>query len=329
MKKNEAKRFFTGALASLLQNGLSLKDALDCMQSIHFLSGGFLDKGVGVQKKAALISDCAKELNTYLAEGSLFSVAIKKCSVLRFDSVSVAFIASAEKGGSLEKTFRFLSEREEKRSLQKKKVLSACVYPLFVSGIAFIGSFLLRALFSSSLLTALSGSEESALYSHNSFWGLICANFFLLCSVILLFFVLRHFLKANVEADIFRIIEFLVGQGKSLVSALEVSILLVPRNVKMQQKILESIEALEAGFSAKEALGRQFPAVHLYMALAEQNGSLSAAFLHISNYFKSKAEAQEKTVLSLLEPFVMVILALYIIILLKTVIAPLLFATGL
>ena len=89
MSKKEIVQF-TSVLSELLSSDMTLRSALEIMSDM-----------TGLRRACAL---AASEIKSYLAEGSRFSIALKKCQSLSFDDVYIAFVCSAEKSGNLEKT---------------------------------------------------------------------------------------------------------------------------------------------------------------------------------------------------------------------------------
>ena len=309
MSKKEIVQF-TSVLSELLSSDMTLRSALEIMSDM-----------TGLRRACAL---AASEIKSYLAEGSRFSIALKKCQSLSFDDVYIAFVCSAEKSGNLEKTMEFLKKREEGKSNRSAKLLAMCAYPMFVILVTFVGGIVLSS-FATQLVADLSGTFDFVAYKKSVASGCVQANFFLAFAAFVLIKLLQNLLNKNIRLDIFRILDFMSESGIGFYSALETSLLLAEKNVKVKNEILSAMEDVSLGKKIGESVGNFGKDFKLYAQVAENSGDLGKVFKQICSSLESKFSRLEKICMDLTSPVIISVAGIYIIILLKKVVMPVLF----
>ena len=312
MSKKEMLQF-TATLSELLESDLTLRASLEIMSQM-----------TGLKKNCSL---AAAEIKSYLAEGSRFSIALTKCHALTFDEVYIAFICSAEKSGNLEKTVDFLKRREQGKSNRFGKLLTICAYPSFVIFVTFIGGILV-SIFSPQLVSDLTGNFDFEEYKRNVAFGCIQANMFL--TVVMFAFIkfLHDFLTKNALLDVFKILDFMNESGVDFYTSLETSLLLADKNQKLKNQILKTMEDVSIGKKIGESIGNFGKNFRLYAQVAECSGNLEKTFKQICHSLESKFSRLEKLSMDLTNPVMILVAGIYIIILLKNIIMPVLFNFG-
>lgn len=304
---------FTSTLSELLSSDMTLHSALEIMSGM-----------TGLHKNCNM---AACEIKSYLAEGSKFSLALKKCQILNFDEAYIAFVCSAEKSGNLERTVSFLKEREKNKVNRFTKLLTMCVYPGFVILLTFIGG-LIMAFYSTKLVVDLTGNFDFDVYKKNVVTGCIEANLFLLFSAAGLIYVLKSYLDKTILLDVFTVLDFVTESGVELCSGLETAVLIAEKNMKIKNQILKTIEDIYGGKKIGEAIGNFGKNFKLYAQVAEHSGLLNKVFKQICGSLKSKFSKTEKICMELINPVIMCVVGIYIIILLKKIVMPVLFNFG-
>ena len=303
---------FTKKISDLLNAGLSLQQSLDSVSSMRGCSPA--------------VRKASHSLAKLLEEGNPLSAAFRQCAEIDFPELYVSFISSCEENGKLAQTFSFLLAQEEKKSEHRNKILGVSVYPAFVVFAAFAGSILLLS-FSDTLSPGIGTSDKASLQS-GSFTGLVSANSFLVFAVAGLVFALRKIFSANSYLDVYRIIDFSLGSGMNLYDALKSALLCAGKNHGLKNKIICVLHELESGSPASHAFAKLGEKIRPYFETAERTGSLSAAVRELLCAEEKAQGGREKLCSDLIEPAVLCLIAVYIIILLKTVVSPLLFSYG-
>jgi len=304
---------FVKVINSLLDSNIALSKALSIMQKMK-----------SVRKT---VRNAAKEIDTYLQQGSLFSVALKKCSSIEFNSIYGAFVSCAENGGSIKKVFDFLYLREYGLRNKKQKLLLSITYPLFVTIIAMVGCIMLM-IYGKNIIPNITGNFNFDLYKKNAIKGCITANIFLMVCISIFTYFLRQLFSKEECVDAFKILSFLTASGVDFYNSLKTSLLATKNNKKLKEQIIFALFDLEHGYKASKACERFGEDFLLQIELAEQSGHVDKALNSICENIEKKHEEWSRVFMQMTEPVSMTILAIYLTLLLKTVVMPALFEYG-
>ena len=136
--------------------------------------------------------------------------------------------------------------------------------------------------------------------------------------------VFGNLLRESMMAEFTRTLSLLVGSGSMVVDALYKSADVVG-NVIYRDAIRLVAERTEKGIDMGDAMDASavFPPMVVEMVkIGEQTGKLDESLLKASEYFEREVEETVKTMTTLLEPFIMVILALGVGFLIIAIITP-------
>ena len=312
---SDKNRFlFVKVLNSLLESDVSLSKAFCIIQKM---------KSVKSTVRAA-----AKEIELYLQQGSLFSVALQKCSSIEFNSLYGAFVSCAQNGASIRKIFDFLYRREYGLRQKKQKLLFSIIYPVFVTIVAMTGCILLMT-FGKNIIPDISGKFDFESYQKNAVQGCIAANLFLLACICLFCLAIKNLFSREEYLDAFKVLNFLTSSGLDFYNALKTSLLAAKKNKRLKNQIVLAICDLEHGHKASKACQRFGEEFLLQIELAEESGHADKALNSICENLEKENEEWSKVFMQMTEPLSMTILAIYITLLLKTVVMPALFEYGL
>ena len=195
---NKNRFLFVKILNSLLESDIALSKALCIIQKMKSA------------KKA--VRKAAEEIELYLQQGSLLSVALQKCSAIEFNSIYGAFVSCAQSGGSIKKIFTFLYLREYGLRQKKQKLIYSIIYPVFVTLVAMTGCILLMT-FGKNIIPNISGKFDFDLYKQNAVKGCISANLFLVACVIAFCLAIKNLFSREEYVDSFKILNFLTASG--------------------------------------------------------------------------------------------------------------------
>jgi len=304
---------FVKVLNSLLESDIALSKALIIIQKMKSVKNS--------------VRNAAGEIELYLQQGSLFSVALQKCSSIEFNSIYGAFASCAQNGGSIRKIFNFLYKREDRIRQRRQKIILSVIYPVFVTIAAMAGCIALMA-FGKNIIPNITGKFDFDLYHKNAVRGCISANIFLAACIAFFFLAIKRIFSKEEYIDTFNILNFLTLSGVDFYNALKTSLLAVKSNSNLRNKIILALSDLEHGHRASKACQRFGEEFLLHMELAEQSGRADQALNSICENIERKSGEWSKVFMQMIEPVCMTILAVYITLLLKTVIMPALFEYG-
>lgn len=268
-----------------------------------------------------------------------------------FSSFYVNLVRSGEESGSLEKSFDYLADYLDRQYEVVSKARNALVYPAFVISI-FIGvmGLMLTLVIPSIAKILIDSGQELPIYTKIVI-GI--SNFmvdYIGFILIILAFggaVLFRFIKTDVGRRMFD--EFILGipylgdlqqkllltricdnmatmlsSGISIVQALEVTADVVDNTV--YREIIEAtLMEVKGGRSFADAIGEynEIPGVLTQMAkVGEESGSLSIILTTLSHFYRREVNNAVDTLISLIEPAMIVVLGLGVGVLLASVLMP-------
>ena len=293
---------FTGTFSELLFANLSVKNALSFMLRMDNLNKN-VKKGVA-------------EILNFLEEGSLFSLALKKCLHINFSRTYIAFVSSAEESGKLCETFTFLYDSLKKKKERTEKIIAALLYPSFV---------LLLALFLSAFFIFYAKEFSSTFTVATAMSVCFQANALLLFYILGIFILVKRLCQEKELVFLFKIVSFLTASNLGVYKSFKIALLATKRASPLYKKVAMALSMLEEGFSVFESCRVFGKEIALYLELAEFSGNEAQAFLSAADFLQKNQEKKEKVLMTFLEPVTIVLLALYIGILLKSLVMPILF----
>ena len=276
---------FTRELADLfVVGGFSLSESLKIISH---------KTGSGKNK----IKLTAEYLFEQLEAGNLLSNGFKTCPYINFEESYVAFVAMSEKTGDLRKTLDYLSKKYERKAENRARLMEVSVYPVFVISLA-LGACI--------FLFKLQGKEN-----FSELAKLISGLFF---SSMFVFFMIGKFISEDKLFEAFWGIDFLLGSGVNLSSAVEAVVYIFGRQSKLGKRFIEAGEKIEYGMKLEEAfnLGNKFSDAFYY---ADRAGGKNRVFEKLALFLEEKSEKKRKLCLKLVEPLFTLITGIFVLIL--------------
>lgn len=320
---NQDKLTLISNLATLLSAGIPLIDAVDSL----------LQETSGNQKKilSALKNDI-KEGKTIASSFSRFPKA--------FDPVTVNLIKAAEESGNLDQVLKDLTIQIKKDIEFSDRVKAALMYPIVVI-IVFILVLLLILIyvipriakvfkmlkFDLPLPTKILIAASNILLSYSI--PIIISIFLFFIFVIFLYkrkktallnfvFSLPFLFSLGRDIDLTRFTRsmgLLLGSGISIAHALELSLKVVT-NRKIKSVIAHSRKLVLGGKNLSDGLkagkGLIPGTMKLIIEAGEKTGKLDISMQELAEYFDSQTEKKLKVLTTLLEPILLVIVALMV-----------------
>lgn len=256
-----------------------------------------------------------------------------------FPNLYIALVKSGEASGKLADILLKLSENLEKQREFRGKLRGALIYPAVIIaamiGVMFVmitfvipklldlyKNFQVELPFSTKILIAVSGFSAT-------FWPLIIAvtvgSFFavrqflrtkrgkyMLDSIVIKLPMVKEVIRMGSLVDSTRTLAILIGSGVSILEGLSI-VIDTADNVVYKESFGRVYKKVEKGQSLGSAFGDEplFPPILTQMAIVGENtGHLDDTLGRLSRYFEFESELAIKTMTTLIEPAILVVLGL-------------------
>jgi type II secretory pathway component PulF len=325
----------TQILATLMANGLKLKEALSISQRL----GG------------KTVTPLLNHLEAQIGKGdSLFDALSGWKS--GFSPLYLGLVRIGEKTGDLATIFQRLSEYLVSRQTIRDKSVNSIVYPIFVLSVAVIGIILLATLVLPGL-TGMIGSlnpQAAALYQRNVLGFQLGALVFVILIASLAVVVgvslrlrsrnrewarrtdafllrlplLKTFFQYSFGLNFSFAMETLLTSGYSLEDALEESSWVVG-NLHYRDAMIRARDSVVKGIVLSEALRQEktFPQVLIgWMAIGEGAHDLVKSFAQVRAYYQKETDKLYARFMNLAEPALIVLVGVILVTLILTFVTP-------
>lgn len=326
---------FTRQMAIMLNAGLTL---IDCFN--------ILEKQIKKTELLALV----QSLNKEVTEGNTYSSALQKYPE-QFSNLYIALVKSGEASGKLSEILLKLAENLEKQREFNSKIKSALTYPVIVVigmlGVMFVMiTFVVPKLLglykdfnvelpaTTKILIALSDFSVR-------FWPLIIIAVFLMIAsfkkytstkqgkllfdtVSLNFPAFGPIIKISALVDTTRTLAILIASGVSILDGLNI-IIETTGNLVYRNSFINIYKQVEKGFALGTSMDNEgiYPPILVQMTtVGEQTGKLDDTLMRISRYFEAESEIAVKSLTTLIEPLILVVLGVGVGFLVISVITP-------
>lgn len=315
----------TRQMATLMGAGITLVASLDLLIT---------------QEVNPLLKKILAQIKESVNEGNSLASSLSQHSKY-FSQIYINMVTAGEASGSLDLVLERLAEFAENQEALKGKVVAAMVYPVIM---LFIGVLALLTLvtFVVPKFTAVLEELEKALPLPTqivigasdflkSYWWLVII---IIMSIVFLFKYAkktekyaRMWDKFKLRAPVFgpvinkmiiarfaRTLGSLLQNGVTLISALQI-VRNVVNNIIIAEVIDNAIDQIKEGISLSEPLSksRNIPPVVVQMvAVGEQSGEMEKMLNKVADIYEQEVESQVATMTSLLEPFMLLMMAVIV-----------------
>lgn len=313
------------------QFAIQLEAGVSLIASLQLLEEQSLDKR---------LTEALRTIRLDIASGSSFTDAINKHRSV-FPHEFIHLVEAGELAGELPAVFNQLAAYYEKEDELAKKVSEALMYPAIVATVAVIMVFVLIFF----VLPMLIGNftafgvqppkiTQLVLDFRNftvEYWYFVLALLTALIILVAFYFRTEHgkALKDRINLRLpvignlnrmvifsrfCRVIGMLLNSGISMVKALEIVERLIANRI-VNQALRDARQAVEKGQGLTEPLKRHpvFPAMLVQMvAVGEETGNLERTLIHLSNYYDNEVNYAVGSFTKVLEPLVMLVLAVVV-----------------
>ncbi|EKE14029.1 MAG: mannose-sensitive agglutinin (MSHA) biogenesis protein MshG (pilus type IV) [uncultured bacterium] len=326
---------FTRQVAIMLNAGLTIIDSLEILKK---------------QTTKLPLKKMIDAIDAKIKGGSPFSVALADYRA-NFSKLYISLVKSGEASGKLGEILLRLADNLEKEREFKSKLKGALVYPIIV----VIGMFVVMFIMITFVLPKLLGLYKDfnvelplstkiliAVSTFSTrFWPVVLIMIFAASYFVKKYLATKtgksNFDKLTLKLPVFgriisvsalveatRTLAILIGAGISILDALSI-VVDATENSVYQQAFLTVSHKVEKGLSMGTALEQEeiFPPILVQMSqVGEQTGNLDDTLLRLSKYFEMESEMATKTMTTLIEPMILVVLGVGVGFLVMSVITP-------
>ncbi|GIW64931.1 MAG: type II secretion system protein F [Patescibacteria group bacterium] len=326
---------FTRQIAIMLNAGLTIIDSLEILKK---------------QTLKPAMQKIIIDIDNEIKAGNSFSFALKKYNK-NFSNLYIALVKSGEASGKLDEILLKLADNLEKEREFKSKLKGALIYPVVILIAMIIVMFIMVTFVIPKLLDLYKDFNVTLPWTTQflilvsdfmvKFWPLMIV----LCFVG--FYFIKKYLKTEIGKRNFdqfllklpvfgniikisslvnstRTLAILIGAGVSILDSLNIVIdtsdnLIFKKAFKNIYNKVEKGQSLGISFEQEEV----FPPILVQMTMVgEQTGNLDDTLMRLSKYFESESEIAIKSMTTLIEPMILVILGLGVGFLVMSVITP-------
>lgn len=334
--RTKDKILFSRQLSTLINAGLPLVQSL---------------RTVGEQTASKPLKIVIGQVIQDVESGQNFSSALAQHPSV-FNQVFISLIAAGETSGTLDAALERLSNQQEKDAEIMSKVRGAMVYPIIVLFVMFvvIGFMIVKVLPQVEVLyDGIPGANLPLVTTMMLALSRFIINywFYLLIFLgVVIFFTTRWsrtfggksfvdkakmrmwpigqlFMKLYM-ARFARTGTTLVATGVPLIQMLEITAQAID-NIHLERSINAAIEKTKGGMALSEALKNDPNFLDLVpdmLHVGEQSGSIEQMLAKTADYYEKEVDNQIKTVSTIIEPVLMVVLGIFAFIIVAAVLLP-------
>lgn len=327
--------FFTRQLSSMITSGLTLIQALNILKN---------------QLQNPSMSAVVEGIITDVEDGKTLSSALAK-HPNTFSPIYIALIKTAESSGLLDKILARLADNLEKKQKLQRTIKGALMYPAIIVVMMIVVTFVMMIFVVPQLTSMYTNLDiELPLMTQivislsefmSTYWLVTLAivagtvyymrNWYkkpegrkVIDGYMLRLPVFGNILKQSIMADFTRTFSLLISSGSLVVESLTKSADVI-NNVHYKEAIELVAKRVEKGIDIGDAMGASplFPPMVVEMTkIGGETGKLDESLLKASEYFEREVEESVKVMTTLIEPVIMVILALGVGFLIIAIITP-------
>jgi len=266
-------------------------------------------------------------------------------------STFVETVRAGEESGSLEDSFGKLAEFYKKKTTLHSKVVTALTYPAFVLGVAIVVIIIIMTFAVPAFTTSFVGLGTSLPWATKALIAI--SHFFsryilvILCVLIILVVAWRTYCstergrltqgrvrlklpvlgrvnRMNVASQFANTLSAMLSSGLPVMKALTITAGTVS-NYLVASALMNVVAGVESGGTIGEGLRSTevLPELLCEMtAMGEQSGSLEDTLLVIGAYYDNEVEQATNRAVSLLEPIIICVLAVFVVFVLLAVYLP-------
>lgn len=329
------KAFLMRQLATTINAGLPISQALQTLRE---------------QISNKKLGDTVEQISRDVESGMPLSTSFSRFPDL-FSQIDVTLTASGETSGTLDKVLIRMADGLENEYRMKKKIQSAFYYPGFILAVV-IGVIIVMTVFVMPQMEGLYKSFGADLpiltrivlgMSH----GVTRYGIVLLIILFAIAYLLRTYINTNNGRKVWdsfllkipivgqflqkvylarfsRTLSGLVGSGVSLLDSLNITSKAIGNKV-YEEIIVASAEKVKSGIPLSTPMkeNSEFPPImHQMIRVGEQTGELDNMLTKLAEYFEDEVDTFVKNMTSIIEPVIIVVMAVLVGFILVAVMMP-------
>lgn len=327
--------FFTRQLSLMLNSGLTLTQSLNVLKE---------------QIQGAATQQVISEILSDIEGGKSLSLALLRHTEI-FTPIYISLIKAAEGAGLLEKVLLRLADTLEKDKKLKDAIKGALLYPAIVI-IGIVAVVFIMMIFVIPQLSTLYESMNIQMPLPTqivigmskffvSFWPLIIgltiglifayrrwnkteSGKLIIDSLKLKIPIFGKLSKEMILCEFARTSSLLIGAGTLIVESLN-QVAEITGNVLYKKAVTDLAKRVEKGMTVGDSMmySDLFPPILVQMAkIGEKTGKLDETLFKVSEYFEQEVDQAVKTLMTALEPIIMIVLGIGVAFLIISIITP-------
>lgn len=328
---------FCRQFVSMLRAGVSIVEALDML---------------AIQTENKTLSQAIREVRTEIGKGSTLSEAMGKQNRV-FPPMLINMVEAGETSGSIDKSLERMAIQFEKEAKLKGMMKRSMMYPMVLGVVALVILIVMLTYVIPNYMEMFEGYDFDmpALTLAIMHMGDFVKNHAILLVAIIVAIVMgikswkktesgqEFFGKRAIKIPVFknlniktyssvfaRTLSTLMQAGIPMIDAVD-SVANTMTNILYKRELLKAKEEIAKGVPLSEPLknGGLFPpmVVHM-MAIGEETGEIEEMLDKLADYYDEEVEVTTQTVLALLEPMIIVFMAIIVVILIAAIMGPML-----
>ncbi|HWP61094.1 MAG TPA: type II secretion system F family protein [Candidatus Paceibacterota bacterium] len=305
---------------------------------------------LATEARTQKLSEILTEIGNDIQSGSTISAALAKYPHV-FSAFYVNMVRAGEESGKLDETFAFLADYLDRNYEITSKARNALVYPAFIILTFGIVMILMMTLVIPNLATMLTQAGQAIPIYTQIVIGvsLFFAHYFLLLAIFFAFMVVFLFRYARTPAGIIVVararlglpaiggiykkiflsriadnLSTMLNSGIQILRALEITGSVVEDPI-YEHILAQVAEEVKGGSPLSEAMRKhpEIPGIMVAMIkIGEETGNMGVILQTIARFYRREVNNAVDTLVSLIEPFIIVILAVGVAVLLASVLLP-------
>ena len=338
-------------------SGVSKRDlSVFCRQFVSILNAGVpIVDAMGMmedQTENKRLKKALGEVKANIAKGESFANALRERSDI-FPSMMINMVEAGEASGSIDVSLDRMATQFEKDTKMAGMVKKALIYPIVVVCVAIIVMIVMMAFVIPNFMEmfkdmdtkmpALTLAVMGAADFFKAYWylivGIVVVAFIalkvfsasqtgteFLSKAAISIPALKNFTIKTSSSRLARTLATLTSSGISMIDALDIAAKTMT-NYMFRQAVIECKEEVKKGVPLSEPLKRSglFPPMVVHMTkIGEETGDMDSMLTKMADYYDEEVEAATANLMSVMEPIIILVIAVFVGILVGACVMPML-----
>jgi len=318
-----------------------------------------LDAGVPViaalamlseQTENTMLSKAIADIRIKVETGESLTQAMSRHTNI-FGEMCISLVSAGEASGSLSTSFYRMAEQYEKDAKIKGMIKKASIYPSVILVVTIAVVIVMLAVVVPTfedIFNQLGGELPALTRGVVAVSGFIKERWYVLAAFAVAFIVgirlfsrstpgkylfagialklpvVRMFVTKTSSARMTRTLSTLIGSGIPIIEGLEI-VSNTMSNIIFRDAVIRARDAVAMGSSLSETLkaAKIFPPlVYQMLAIGEESGNIEGMLAKIADYYDAESEAATQALMSMLEPAIIIVMALVVGVIIMSVMMP-------